>query len=103
MKVVFALLVVGSLAFIPPYLLQTNPEDFREEDQQIVLDALSITDLTLENALERFIILSYGVSLQDDSPYTAEVVAYTVFGIPYAVVETNEQGAYVKTRFGINQ
>ena len=103
MKVLFALLVIGSLAFIPPYLLQTNPEDFGVEEQQVVLDALSNTDLTLENALERLIILSYGVSLQGDSQYTAEVVAYTVFGIPYAVVETNEKGVFVKTRFGFKQ
>lgn len=104
-KVLIILLVVGLLAFIPPYLLKTNAEDFKVEDRQFVSDALSITNLTLENAVERLIIISYGVSLyeQDESPVTAEVVAYTVFGIPYAVVEANEKGANVKTRFGFKQ
>lgn len=100
-----ALIVISLLAFIPPYLLKTNVEDFKFEDRQLVSDALSITNLTLENAVERLIIISYGVSLneQDEPPVNAKVVAYTVFGIPYAVIEVNEKGASVKTRFGFKQ
>ncbi|MGE6488564.1 hypothetical protein [Paenisporosarcina sp. NPDC076898] len=97
--------MISLLAFIPPYLLKTNVEDFKVEDRQLVSDALSITNLTLDNAVERLIIISYGVSLneQDEPPVTAEVVAYTFFGIPYAVIEANEKGASVKTRFGFKQ
>lgn len=104
-KVLMTLLVIGLLAFVPPRLLKTNAEDFEVEDRQFVSDSLIITNLTLENAIERLIIISYGVSLieQDESPVSAEVVAYTNFGIKYAVVEANEKGAFVKTKFGFKQ
>lgn len=96
-----AIVIIGLLAFIPPRLLAT--EDFKDsENMQFAKDALQISNLTLGNPVEQLLILSYGVTIEEVNghPISAEVVGYTVFGIPYAVVVANKDGAYVKERFG---
>jgi hypothetical protein len=96
--------MLGLLAFVPPFLLKTNIEvEYKDiDDKQFAKDALEITKLTLDNNLERLVILSYSVKINQENEVSnsAGVIAYTIFGIPYAVVEATPSGASIKQRWG---
>lgn len=96
-------MILGCLAFIPPQLLKTNIDNI--DHKQFAEDAISITDQTLQTGIEHLLTISYGITITEEKgqPISAEVVAYTFFGIPFAVVVADKDGAYVKKRFGINE
>lgn len=100
---VILLLVITLVIFsiVPPILLETDLQSFDDsQEKKFAWNALRITDQTLSNPLERLVIISYGITIEKENgePKTAKVVAYTIFGIQYAVVEADYDGASVKKR-----
>lgn len=89
------------LCVLPPKLLETDLHSFEDsQEKKFAAHALQITDQTLSNPLERLVIISYRISIEKENgePKSAKVVAYTIFGIQYAVVEADNNGAKVKDR-----
>jgi hypothetical protein len=95
------LIIICFLAFLPPRLLETNIQDFSNKNVKNFAEySIQITNQTLENPLERLLIISYGISLDEknDNLSSAKVTAYTLFGIPFAKVKVTEDGASVTDR-----
>jgi len=105
LKVFLISTLIGCLAIIPPQLLKTNTENIDYNNKQFAEDAIILTDQTLQTAIEKLLTVSYGITITEENgrPISAEVVAYTLFGIPLAVVVADKDGAYVKNRIGFSE
>lgn len=95
-------LIVGIWAFLPSQLLQTNVQNFEDgKIKDFAAFALDKTASTIDNTMDQLLIVSYEIeSIEevDGEPLSSVIVAYTAFGLPYAEIIADENGAYINKK-----
>lgn len=95
-------LIIGIWAFLPSQLLQTNVQNLEDgKIRDFATYALDKTAGTIDNTIDQLLIVSYGIeSIEevDGEPLSSVIVAYTAFGLPYAEIIADENGAYINKK-----
>lgn len=98
-----AMLIIGITAFLPSNFLDSNLQHYEDNtSKELANHALKMTIDTFHNSLDQVLIVSYGIESMDEKDgelISSVVIAYTVFGIPYAEVIATNDGAYVNKKF----
>lgn len=99
---VTGIFVTAGLAFVLPIILGNQDEPISDEELEAFRkESFSLAEEQLSSAKDQFFILSYKVdeiTLHEGEPVAATVTAYTFFGIPYAIVDTDQESAGVRLR-----
>lgn len=102
-----AMLIIGILAFLPSSFLETNFGDYEDNSSRdIAMHVMKMTTDRFNNSLDQLLIVSYEIeSIEEENGelVSSVVIAYTVFGVPYAEIIANKDGAYVNKKFLFNQ
>ncbi|TQR05958.1 hypothetical protein [Psychrobacillus soli] len=95
-------LIVGILAFLPSHLLETNIQNIEDgRTKDFAAYALETTAATISNTVDQLLIVSYeieSIEKVDGEPLSSVIVAYTAFGLPYAEIIADENGAYINKK-----
>ncbi|QFF98753.1 hypothetical protein PB01_07865 [Psychrobacillus glaciei] len=98
-----AILIIGISAFLPSSFLGTNLLDYKDNNSRdMAKQVIKMTTDTFNNSLDQLLIVSYEIeSLEEDDGelISSVVIAYTVFGVPYAEIIANKDGAYINKKF----
>lgn len=101
-----AMLIIGISAFLPSNLLESNLQLYEDHTSRALANhALKMTTDTFHNSLDQVLIVSYSIESMEEKDgelISSVVIAYTVFGIPYAEVIATNDGAYVNKKFLFN-
>lgn len=97
---IVAILLV-TLAIVPAKMRSMEVDDFSASEESFVRHAIASTSGTLENPLERMLILGYRIDEMEKVngvPVEATVEAITFFGVTGAGVRVDRSGASVEHR-----
>lgn len=96
-------LIIGIFAFLPSNFLETNMQYYEDDDKRdFAIQAIEITTNTFKNTLDQLLIVSYkveSIELDNGVPQSSIIIAYTVFGFPYAEVVVDKDGASINKKF----
>ncbi|MFF2752741.1 hypothetical protein ACFVR1_03150 [Psychrobacillus sp. NPDC058041] len=102
-----AMLIIGILAFLPSSFLETNFLDYEDNSSRdIAMNVMKMASDRFNNSLDQLLIVSYEIESIDEENgelISSVVIAYTVFGVPYAEIIANKDGAYVNKKLLFNQ
>ncbi|SIS45258.1 hypothetical protein [Salimicrobium flavidum] len=94
-------LLLITLAVVPAKMRSMDADQFSNGEREFVRHAIASTSGTLENPLERLLILGYRIDEMErvnGMPVEATVEAVTFFGVPGARVRVDRNGASVERR-----
>ncbi|WP_391121870.1 hypothetical protein [Psychrobacillus sp. L3] len=98
-----AILIIGISAFLPPSFLGTNLLDYKDNNSRdMAMQVIKMTTDTFNNSLDQLLIVSYEIESleeEDGELISSVVIAYTVFGVPYAEIIADKDGAYINKKF----
>ncbi|WP_391209069.1 hypothetical protein [Psychrobacillus sp. L4] len=98
-----AILIIGISAFLPSSFLETNLLDYENNNSRdMAMQVIKMTTDTFSNSIDQLLIVSYEIESleeEDGELISSVVIAYTVFGVPYAEIIANKDGAYINKKF----
>ncbi|TQR19723.1 hypothetical protein [Psychrobacillus vulpis] len=95
------MLIIGISAFLPPNFLEANTEVSKDKID-LTNYVFNLTNDSIKSSIDQMLIVSYeidSIEAEDDELISSVVIAYTLFGIPYAEVVTNKDSAYINKKF----
>lgn len=97
------MLIIGISAFLPSIFLETNMQYYEDDAKKdFAIQAINMTTNTFKNTLDQFLIVSYrveSIEIENGVPLSSVIIAYTVFGIPYAEVMVDKDGVIINKKF----